>query len=132
MNQDLKIRRLARNLARQTMHAGKPAANRIAAVLEQAATLPATRQRALLKHYHTYLAREMSHFEAIVEHAGPLSDLAQGQIAAELKSHYRHKIDLTLRENPGLIAGIKIRVADDVFDASALGRLNRLRNALQV
>ena len=130
MKSDHKLRRLARNLARQTMHAGKPAQNRVDTVLAEAAKFPLSRRRALLTHYHRYLAIEMARFEAKVEHAGPLSEEAQDNLASSLKAHYRHKIELTLIPEPKLLAGVRIRVGDDVFDASALGRLERLKAAL--
>lgn len=130
MKRDFKLRRLARTLAKQSMHAGKPATNRVTAILEEVQKLPVTRRRALLHLYHDYLAKEIARFEAIVEHAGPLSDDAQDNIASELKSYYRHKIELITKPNDDLLAGVRVRVGDDVFDASARGRLERLRAAI--
>ncbi|MGF1450595.1 MAG: F0F1 ATP synthase subunit delta [Opitutales bacterium] len=130
MKRDAKLRRLARNLAKQSMHAGKPAHNRVEAVIGEAQKLPVSRRRELLKAYHDYLAKEIARFEATVEHAGPLSDDAQENIAYELKHYYRHKIEMKLQPNDALLAGVRVRVGDDVFDASALGRLDRLKAVL--
>jgi len=40
------------------------------------------------------------------------------------------RLDLDVQTNPALLAGLTIRIDDQVFDASLAGRIARLRQAL--
>lgn len=126
---DPKLKRLTRKLAALCMHAGKPVAKRVQAVIDSFKEFSPTRQRAALNLFHDALEREISRFEAEVEHAGPLSEEALQAIGDQLKSHYHHAFQLNARENPALLAGFRVTVQDDVFDASLQTRLQRLAKA---
>ncbi len=130
MRQDPKLKTFARKLAQMCMHAGHAAQNRVQEVLESLQPLPPTRRKAILKLFLAALEREMAKYEATVEHAGPVSDDVQETIKEQLKTFYGHSINLTLSENEALIAGVRVRVSDDVFDASLVTRLNALASGI--
>jgi F-type H+-transporting ATPase subunit delta len=63
--------------------------------------------------------------------AYPLSQDAQAELAAKLKSHLGGDVDLTVTEDPDLIGGVKVRAGDIVIDGTLRGKLERLSNNLQ-
>ncbi|MEM9227393.1 MAG: F0F1 ATP synthase subunit delta, partial [Verrucomicrobiota bacterium] len=60
---------------------------------------------------------------------GQLSADTLNEIHDNLKTHYAREIDLITAENPELIAGFRVHIADDVYDASVSGRLHALELA---
>lgn len=126
MTADPKQKALAKKLAHLCMHAGHAAQNRIDEVLKSLESFPPTRRKRLLRLFHDALARELARFEARVEHAGPLSEAATEAIKEQLKAHYGHAFTLNLHAREDLLAGFRVRVVDDVYDASAAGRIAQL------
>jgi F-type H+-transporting ATPase subunit delta len=59
-----------------------------------------------------------------------LSDSVLSTIAAALTQKYGHKVSATSRPNPALIAGIKVSIADDVYESSVAGQLSALASAV--
>lgn len=103
-------------------------AERVRAVL---ATVSATRApaaaRHLLKAYRTALAREIALTEARIEHAGPLPPELETLLAAHFSRLTQRPITPVTKPNPALLAGLRVRIGDNVHDASALGTLQRQR-----
>ena len=46
-------------------------------------------------------------------------------------SRYHRSVSSVARENPDLIAGIRVSIGDDVFDASVAGHLEKLANKVK-
>ena len=63
---------------------------------------------------------------AWVETARPIGDDEKAALVAALQKRVGRKIRAEYRENPDLLAGARIRIRDNVLDASARGRLARL------
>ena len=74
--------------------------------------------------------RESSKGLAIVEFAGKPSDSSIESLKIELSRQYGRNIDVEMRENLDLIAGIRVKVFDDVYEDSASSRLRPLERAL--
>ena len=68
---------------------------------------------------------------ALVEAAMPLDSAAKAELEAALQKRTGKKIEAEYRENPDLLAGARIRIRDNVLDASARGRLARLAAAVR-
>jgi len=66
--------------------------------------------------------------QAVIEGAVPLDAATQSRISADLGAKYGDKLDFSYLTNPELVAGLRIRVGNDVWDASVKGRLKRLAN----
>jgi F-type H+-transporting ATPase subunit delta len=119
----------ARKLAALSFDAaGAASVERVRGILDTlAASRPAGELRPLLKSYYLALRRELAAREVVVEHAGPLAPDVAALVAAFYSQRYGRPVAPRLIEAPELLAGIRTKIGDDVFDASAAGILDRLR-----
>ena len=130
MTTDKRTAQFARQLLKLSLGAdGRPASDRVAAVLAYIDKHTPPRALDLLRAYHRYLAAEISRSQALIEHAGPVSDTLVAQIAATMTNRYARPITPATKPPPALLAGLRIRVGDDVYDASASGALAQLAAA---
>lgn len=126
-----KSRKLARRLAALTVEAGENAPTEAKAALGHLlAGRPLAERRAFVNAYLRYLKSEMRASELIVEHAGEVSEASVREIAANFAEHSLRKLAVRTRENPALIAGLRLINGDNVYDASVAGRLGRLASSV--
>ncbi len=69
--------------------------------------------------------------EALITSAAALSDAEKVKIQKSLETRYQRKVRLTCQLDPSLMAGLVIKIGDDIIDASVRSKLNRLAEALQ-
>ncbi len=79
----------------------------------------------ILKSYLEYISRELAAQTAVVTTPAPLGDEALKVLKNNFTSIYGHKVDVVTESDPSLIAGVRVRVGDDLYDASIAGRLKR-------
>lgn len=99
-----------------------------ATVRRVAATIEAEKPRnyiGILRAFTELVRLEEARHTATVTSAIPLTDTEKQTICAKLNARtnglrYEWQVD------PGLIAGIVIKIGDDVVDASVLSKINRL------
>lgn len=84
----------------------------------------------VLKTYLYYLRREVALQTALVSTPGTLAADSLDAIAAKFSKQYARPISAETQEDPSLIAGVRVRVGDDVYDASVAGRLKRLAESV--
>lgn len=84
----------------------------------------------VLKAYLYYLRREVALQTAVVWTPGALGAESLEAIAAKFTQQYARPISAETREDASLIAGVRVRVGDDVYDASVAGRLKRLAESV--
>jgi F-type H+-transporting ATPase subunit delta len=110
---------------------GAVSRERVRAIVETLVqTRPPAVLRPLLKAYHAALRREIARGEVRIEHAGALSPDAVAGIVEYLGKKNSRVLTPVLSPNPDLIAGLRVRVGDDVFEASARAALDKLAAAL--
>ena len=80
----------------------------------------------VLKAYRRLVATELAKSNALIEHAGSISDAILQSIAAVMTQKYRRPIAATARPNPALIAGLRVRVGDDIYESSVASQLATL------
>lgn len=125
------IHKEARRLAALSLEAGAVSPERVHAVLVALEkTRKPARLRPLLKAYYTALRREIARSQARIEHAGNLPAETIAQITAHFTQRYGRSLTPLPQENPALLLGVRVRVGDDVYDASAKGSLDRLAASL--
>jgi F-type H+-transporting ATPase subunit delta len=125
-----KIRAYAKQLVQLSLdEKGAVSAERVAGVLEYLEKNPPARPQAVLQAYHKLIATEIAKGEARVEHAGPVAQTALSAIAAALGKRYGRAIVATTTPNPKLLAGLRVRVGDDVYESSVAGQLAALAAA---
>ncbi len=126
---DKATRDFARNLARLSVENGLVSDARVEAVLQAVRSRPRRQLRPLLKSYLFYIGREIARSQAVVEYAGEITPERVSDIERSLSHRYGRAIAALTRENADLIAGLCIKVGDDVRDSSIKGRLARLAQA---
>lgn len=84
---------------------------------------------AILREYQRLIEREINRSVARIEHAGPLPEGTSTAIAATLTKLYSRPVSATARENPALLAGVRISIGDDVYERSVAGQLAALATA---
>lgn len=121
------LKDFAKKLVTMSLDAdGQPSSERVSAVLEALAQEPPRGYKQLLKLYSKYLEVEIARGTARVEYAGPLPEGEVAAIEKKFTELYNRKIVAQAKENPKLIAGVRVTVGDDVYDASVATRLAQL------
>ena len=125
-----KARRRARRLFVGCLIDGRPDAARVRLVARHVA---ASRQRtglAVLTAFVRLLKSDRVRHTAVVESAASLSESVRADIESSLARLYGSGLDVRFTENIALIAGVHIRVGDDVYDGSVKGRLAAIERRL--
>jgi F-type H+-transporting ATPase subunit delta len=127
MKRDKKITQLAKKLVELSQDdQGVVTEAKVGEVLAGLKQVQHPKYLAVLKSYMGYLSREVALQTAVVTTPGELSTTALDEIAAHYTQVYGRPISATTKQDPSLIAGVRVRVGDDVYDASVSGRLQRL------
>ncbi len=118
-------RQLARQLFRLSLVDGELSAAQVAGVLEYIEK-HVTHPHAILTAYHRLVAAEVARGQALVEHAGPVNPATLTTIATKLAAQYGRKITPLAKRNDALLAGVRVRVGDDLYESSVAGQLAAL------
>jgi F-type H+-transporting ATPase subunit delta len=121
---------LARQLYKLSFENGQITAERVAGVLAYVEKIQPPQIVAVLKAYQRLVAAELARGQAVVEHAGAVSPSSLQAIAAALSKKYGRPVASTAKANPSLLAGLRIRVGDDVYENSVAGQLGALSAAV--
>lgn len=118
---------LAKQLAELSLGAdGAVDAERVAGVLAYLEKHPPAHPVAVLKAYHRRITLELAKSNAVVEHAGEVSNEVLAAIGGALTQKYQRPIAATGQRNDTLIAGLRVRIADDVYESTVSGQLDAL------
>jgi F-type H+-transporting ATPase subunit delta len=126
MHPSRQSQQLARQLCQLSIEDGAVSAQRVGAVLAFLRERPPRQPLAVLKHYRRLVARELARSQAIVEHAGAIDARILAAIETAMSRRYRRTIAMVPRSNPQLIAGLRIRVGDDIYESSVASQLAAL------
>ncbi len=121
-----KIRAYVKQLVQLSLVDGRVSAEQVAGVLEYLEKNPPAHPQAVLQAYHKAIAAELAKGEARVEHAGPVSPEALSAIAASLAKRYGRPVTSISTPNPALLAGLRVRIGDDIYESSVAGQLAAL------
>lgn len=125
-----KIRAYAKQLLQISLDArGAVSAERVTGILEYLEKNPPARLAVVLAAYRKLIAIELAKGEARIEHAGPVSPAAIDSIATALARRYGRPVAATATANPKLLAGLRVRIGDDVYESSVSGQLAALSGA---
>jgi F-type H+-transporting ATPase subunit delta len=117
---------LARQLFKLSIVNGQISAERVTGVLGYLEKIQPAHPLAVLKAYHRLVATELAKSQAVVEHAGAVSDSLLQTIAASMTKKYGRPVTVSAHANPSLLAGLRVRVGDDVYESSVSGQLGAL------
>ena len=117
---------LARKFFKMSVVDGAVSPERVAGVLEYVETHRPANPVMVLRAYHRLIATELARSAAVVEHAGPITDAILQGIASALTTRYKRPVKAAAKSNPALLAGLRVQLGDDVYEASAAGQLAAL------
>lgn len=127
MKRDRKTIQLAKKLLELSRdEAGTLSEPRVKEVLSGLREVKPRRYGAVLRTYLQLVRREIARHTARVSSPGALSEAALDKIESGFSSLYGRPVKAAVETDPTLIAGVRVRVGDDLYDASLAGRLKRL------
>jgi F-type H+-transporting ATPase subunit delta len=124
------IQQLARQFFRLSIVDGALSSDRVAGVLQYIEKHRPAHSLAVLKAYQRLIAAEVARSQAVVEHAGSVNDSVLAGIAAAMTKKYTRPISSVARRNDALLAGLRVRVGDDVYESSVASQLATLANSV--
>jgi F-type H+-transporting ATPase subunit delta len=120
----------ARQFFKLSLVDGQLSADRVAGILQYAEKNRAGNTVAVLKANQRLINAEVARGEAVVEHAGPIGDALLANIATAMTKKYARKVTSRAQRTDALLAGMRIRVGDDVYESSVAGQLAALAESV--
>ena len=124
------VQLLARQLFKLSFDQSALSSERVGGVLAYVEKTRPAHTNAVLKAYQRLVAVEVARGQAVVEHAGTVSDATLATIAAAMTKKYSRPVLSVAKRNDALLAGLRVRVGDDVYESSVAGQLAALAAAL--
>lgn len=126
MKRDKKITQFAKKLVELSKDNGVVTEARVGEVLAGLKQVQHRQPLLVLKTFLSYLRRELALQTAVVSTPASLSAESLQAIETKFTNIYGRPISAVTQQDTSLIAGVRVRVGDDVYDASIAGRLQRL------
>jgi F-type H+-transporting ATPase subunit delta len=130
MKSNQRTRRAAREVFRICLVNGVLDAGRVRQVAQRLASSRSRGALPLLSEFQRLVRLDTDRHTAVIESATPLAGGLRDAIQADLARLYGPGIETSFQENPALIAGMRIKVGSDVYDASVRARLAALEARL--
>jgi F-type H+-transporting ATPase subunit delta len=119
--------RVAKRLARLVVEGGETSVAEIRPALEKLLSgRSAADRKAFLKTFHTAVVRELQKDTLTIESAEELPEEVLQQVISGFEREDGRSLHIIKKVNPALIAGMRVRLGDTVYDASLSNNLNRL------
>jgi F-type H+-transporting ATPase subunit delta len=130
MKRDQRITKLAKKLVELSKDNGVVTESKVSEVLAGLQQVQHRNHLTVLKTFLNYLRRELALQTAVVSTPASLSGDALKAIEVQFSKLYNRPVNAVTQEDTSLIAGVRVRVGDDVYDASVAGRLQRLAESV--
>lgn len=127
---DKQIKEYAKQLLKLSMDGDDLSVERVEGVLAVLEKNPPRHYASILKAYLKLAEREVARSTAVISYAGSVSASAVETIRSQLSSKYGRSIAAQTQRDDSLIAGVKVVVDCDVYDASASAALKELETSL--
>jgi F-type H+-transporting ATPase subunit delta len=124
------VQQLARQFFKLSVGPDGVSADSVSGVLQYIEKHRPPNSLAVLKAYQRLITAEVARSRAVIQHAGPLNDTTLANIAATMTRKYGRKITSSAERNDALLAGLRIRVGDDVYESSVANQLAALTAAV--
>lgn len=129
MGQSAKV--FAKKLLMISLEKNRVSEEKVTAILQTLRSNPPRHYKEILEIYLLKIAAELRKENAVIEHSGTLPLSAVNTIKDNLTKYYNRDIEVTTLNIPKLLAGLRVRVADDVWDTSVLNHLNQLAQSFK-
>ena len=90
------------------------------------------RPSALVERFVELVALRQERWIATVSVTRPLSDEQLARLQAGLNALYGRDLKVNVSVDPSLVGGVRVKVGDEVVDATAVSRLSELRRKMAV
>lgn len=122
-----KDKKIAARLAALAVEAGDRAPAEVSAALNSLlANRTLGERKRFVRGFLKILRRDLRKETLVIEHAGPLQESTVTAIADAFGAGRPRPLKISQKENPDLIGGLRVRLGDNVFDASIIGHLGRM------
>jgi F-type H+-transporting ATPase subunit delta len=121
---------LARQLFKLSVVDGIVSAESVAGILAWVEKHRPANPLLVLKAYQRLITVELNRGQVRVEHAGAISEPVLQSLNAALAKKYGRPLTITAQSNPALLAGLRVRVGDDIYESSVAGQLAALAAAV--
>ena len=130
MIRDQKITKLAKKLLELSKDRGVVTESKVTEVLAGLQQVQHRHHLTVLKTFLKYIRREVALQTAVISTPTELSDHAIKAIEVQFSKLYNRPVGAVTQPDANLIAGVRVRVGDDVYDVSVAGRLQRLAESV--
>lgn len=127
--QSKQAQQVAKQLFSLSLVDGAVSPERVSGVLEYVEKHRPANPLLVLRAYQRLIEVELAKSRAVVEHAGNVDNAVLKNIAAALTTRYKRNVTAVSKPNSSLIAGLRVKIGDDVFESSVAGRLQALAEA---
>jgi F-type H+-transporting ATPase subunit delta len=124
------IRRLSREMLRESFRDGQLDPGRIASSVDSLIERKPRHYIDILKNYKRLLRFELEKRRARVETVSEMDAAMRSELVNNLKKKYGADLATDFVVNPKLLGGMRIRVGSDVWDGTVRNRLERLEQQL--
>jgi F-type H+-transporting ATPase subunit delta len=123
---------VAKRLARLVVEGGESSVQEIRPALEKLLEgRSAADRKAFLKAFHTAVVRELHKDTLTIESAQELPEEVLQQVISGFQQEGGRALNIIKKINPELIAGLRVRLGDTVYDASLSSNLHRLSSRIR-
>ena len=130
----MKVSKIARKGARMLFGAAHTAGRldlaKVRSVLTSVAEKRPSGSAEILHEFHRLVRLKLESHAAHIESAETLGAQEAAAVEQSMKARFGEETTFTYSVNPALIAGIRVKIGSDVYDASVRERLNRLKAEL--
>ena len=126
MKKEIKLNQFAKKLVELSKENGFLTEAKVSEVLEALKQVQHRHHLTILKAYLNYIRREITLQTAVVSTPDNLGEADLKSIETYFTQKYNRPVPAVLKKDDSLIAGIQVRIGDDVYDASVAGNLKRL------
>ena len=130
MTRNKKVLSFAKKLVEMSRDNGVVTEAKVSEVLSGIKQVKPRHNLLVLKAYLHYIRKAIAEQTAVVATPGALSSEALAAIESNFSKVYDRPITAVTTTDASLIAGVRVRVGDDVYDASVAGRLKRLAESV--
>jgi F-type H+-transporting ATPase subunit delta len=123
-------RKTSRQLLKLSFTDGKLDEGKVNQVVQSVLTEKPRHYGEVLKDYQRLVRLEVAKRHAVVESATQLNLNMSNLLITKLKSRYGDDLTIEFKTNPTLLGGLRVKLADDVWDGSVRNRLRTLQEQI--
>jgi F-type H+-transporting ATPase subunit delta len=123
-------RKTSRQLLKLSFTDGKLDERKVSEVVQSVLTEKPRHYGEVLKDYQRLVRLEVAKRHAVVESATELNSNLNNLLITKLKARYGDDLTIEFKTNPALLGGLRVKLADDVWDGSIRNRLRTLQEQI--